>query len=132
MIRFLHIRECDDEGEMLNKGGCTLAYTVSKEADAIFVHYTICHPKEHFVKKIGREIAADRLKNDKEGPADVLTPLMDPYSEVVRLWFMEYFNVTLFSNGKQYMTNWRENPDDEFELEEPSLIGEEDIYSEAV
>jgi hypothetical protein len=129
MVRFLHVRECDEWGELLNFGGCTVAYTVSPELNTIFVHLAICSDKDHFVKKIGRDIAADRLKNDKQGPL-ALIELNSPYSEAVRLWVMEYFDIGLIKKGKIWVADREEIPDATFPLDEIPNINVEDAYAE--
>lgn len=135
MIRFQHIRECDEDGNLLNNGGATIAYTVSPEMETIFVHLALCSRKDRFVKKTGREFAADRLKNNKDGPLDFIE-LSHPYSEAVRLWFMQYFDVGLVRQGRLFMTDWYLSQDEiadaEFELEEPPLIKEEDYRAENI
>jgi hypothetical protein len=102
--------------------------------DAIFVSIAICHPKDQFVKKIGRELAAERLKA-KEGPLDIV-PFNHPYSDAVRLWFMQYFDVSLIYN-RCWMTDWyyqspnEDAAEDDETIDEPQLIKYED-YSEAL
>jgi hypothetical protein len=135
-MRFLHIRECDEEGALLNCGGCTIAFTPSKEMEAIFVAMAICHPKDQFVKKIGRELAAERLKS-KDGPLDIV-PFNHPYSDVVRLWFMQYFDVSLVHNEGRWMTDWlyqsledEDAAEDDETIDEPPLIKDEE-YSETI
>ena len=103
MIKILHIRECDEEGNLLNKGGCTIAYTCTKQD--ILLNASFCHPKDQFCKKIGREVAIQRLRD--EGPLDIVE-LNHPISEAVRLWFMQYFGVGLKKQNGRYMTDWIE------------------------
>jgi hypothetical protein len=92
----------------------------------------ICHPKDQFVKKIGRELAAERLKS-KDGPLDIVL-FNHPYSDAVRLWFMQYFDVSLVHNEGRWMTDWcpitEADEEDEIPLEEPPLFKDEDFISE--
>jgi len=104
-VRFLHIRECDEHGEIQNTGGATIAFAVSPELDAIFVQLALCSRKDQYNKKTGRELAAKRLVD--EGPLDILG-YKHPISDAVRLWFMQYYDVGLIrsSNKKRYMVDW--------------------------
>lgn len=97
--RFLHIRTCDEDGVIENRGGMTVVYSPSKELDAIFIHVAFCHPNDNFCKKEGRKVALEKL--NKEGPLDFVDHI-HPISESVRLWIMQYFDVGLkkLSNGK--------------------------------
>ena len=81
--KYLHIRACEFDGEICNKGGLTLAYLVSPEMGAIFLHWAKCHPSDNFCYQIGRELASKRLFED--GPAEVLE-LTHPVSETLREW----------------------------------------------
>ena len=79
-------------------------------------------------------MAAERLKA-KDGPLDII-PFNHPYSEAIRLWFMQYFDVGLVHHEGRWMTDWLslegEEEDAEFELEEPPLFKDEDFISEAL
>lgn len=81
--KYLHIRACEEDGAITNRGGLTVAYLVSPELDAIFLHWAKCNPSDNFCYKTGREIAANRLLTD--GPADVL-PYQNPVTEAILNW----------------------------------------------
>jgi hypothetical protein len=64
-LRYIHIRPPVDQDEWgnplhcLNHGGFTVAYMLN--GDTIEWNYAICHDKENFNKKLGREIASGRF-----------------------------------------------------------------------
>ena len=95
-IRFLHIRECDEEGELLQTGGLTIVYTVSYEMKEIFLNIAKCSVNDQFSRKIGREVAEERLK--KDGPLEMLE-LFHPISETLRWWFVRSWKCSLFRNS---------------------------------
>jgi len=104
-VKFIHIRECDEDGNILNNGGCTIAYSATKKE--IFLNLALCHPRDQFCRKTGREVAAEKLH--QEGPLDFIE-LNHPISEAVRLWFMQYYDVGLKKINGHYMTDWSEPP----------------------
>jgi hypothetical protein len=62
-IYFHHVREQDYFGELSAKGGVTLAWTRDIPNQRIVIAVALCHPKDTYVKKIGRDRAAERLQN---------------------------------------------------------------------
>lgn len=69
-IQFCHLRYFGEKGEVLGKGGQTIAYRVSPaNEDGVFtieVAKSICCDKDMFWRKRGREIAAARLGSTVE------------------------------------------------------------------
>ncbi|MGI0012503.1 MAG: hypothetical protein ACREBU_03530 [Nitrososphaera sp.] len=66
---FIHIRDHDTAGELLPRGGATIAYKLTRQSDFFHIEWAIaeCMPTEsseggdHFVKQIGRDISSARL-----------------------------------------------------------------------
>lgn len=68
-IKYIHLRRYDPEGNLLPKGGATIAYIIDYDnsADCRKLDYKIarCNYKDVFSRKIGRAIASGRmLKGD--------------------------------------------------------------------
>ena len=84
-IKYLHIREVDEEGNLCAGGGLTIAYTISdvEGMQQIFLNWVKCHPDDHFEYRIGRELAAAKLKD--EGPFEILD-LEHPISNSIVDW----------------------------------------------
>lgn len=116
MVRFIHIRECDEDGEIVSTGGCTIAYTPSEEMGWIFLNMSQCSVNDQFSRKIGREVAVERLK--KDGPLDVIE-LHHPISEAVRWWFIQQYNACLIKDHKNRWCSTFVSVDKE---EEPLMI----------
>lgn len=59
----IHIRDHDEEGELLNFGGATIAYEVERLSDKFRIKFSVseCCDTDRFVKQIGRDIASSRL-----------------------------------------------------------------------
>lgn len=63
-VKFLHVRLLNESGRPLPKGGVTVAYR--QDDEKIFeVSYAFCNPKDHYCKKIGRDISTGRLVSKK-------------------------------------------------------------------
>ena len=69
-LRYIHIRPPVDQDEWgnplhcMNHGGFTIAYFATENDNntiTIEWNYAICHDKENFNKKLGREIAKGRF-----------------------------------------------------------------------
>lgn len=61
-IGFIHVRNTDNEGKIMGRGGKTFAYEV-KDGKVIKVAAASCHDKDNFCKKTGRIKAEGRLKS---------------------------------------------------------------------
>lgn len=80
MVKFLHIRAIDEDGNLLVKGGVTIAYTVT-DKDIIY-QAAMCHPElDHFCYSVGRAIASGRLKSKKWEPT--IIDRKDPISAAI-------------------------------------------------
>ena len=97
-IKFLHIRQCEilDDGVLieysqLQQGGMTIAYTAN-ETLGIILTIAFCHPKDHFSRKIGRELAEHRLRTD--APYQILE-FQHPIAGTIRSWINRYFGFEL-------------------------------------
>ena len=63
-IKFVHVREYDNQGEPLPHGGITVAFmrvSTTLGVDTYHVSKALCSVRDNFCKKIGRSIAAGRL-----------------------------------------------------------------------
>jgi len=137
-IKFLHIRKCEmlDEDDqalidnglddlveytMSQFGGLTIAYS----ANVLGISFSIarCHPKDHFSRKIGRELAEHRLR--MEGPYDILQ-FQHPIAATIREWLSSYFGYELMEGPNGQWMSPLEEPfetlsdhlfDNNFELE---------------
>ena len=106
MVKFIHIRECDEDGELLQFGGATIAYTINETLKSIFLNVSKCSVNDHFSRKIGREVAQERLKND--GPLEILD-LLHPVSQTIKWWFIHSNNYVLIRDAKgRYMSTFIE------------------------
>lgn len=63
---FIHLRNHNEEGEVLPKGGFTIAWFMDEEGDICVGHPAICHKDDLYNKSIGRGIALDLLMNAEE------------------------------------------------------------------
>src|SRR5258706_13890006 len=68
-VKFVHLRDIDmDNGQALPQGGITVAFTLVKEredpegTDLYWAARAECSQRDNFCKKIGRSIAAGRLR----------------------------------------------------------------------
>lgn len=84
-VKYLHVREIDEYGDLKHFGGLTVAYTLvdTEGVAGICVHLAKCHPSDRFCYKIGRETALKKLQT--EGPLEVL-PLEHPISQTIIEW----------------------------------------------
>lgn len=63
-IRFIHLRQFNaDRGEYQHNAGTTIAYEVTDNE----IRYSVarCNPREHFCKRVGRQVASGRLLANK-------------------------------------------------------------------
>ena len=95
--KFIHVRQVDEEGTIMAGGGLTIAWTANKDLDHIFVHFSQCSLRDQFSRKIGRELAAQRLK--EAGPIELI-PYNHPVSEAIRQWIQEYFDIFLYQDDR--------------------------------
>ena len=106
MVKFIHIRECDEDGELLQFGGATIAYTTNETLKSIFLNVSKCSVNDHFSRKIGREVAQKRLRDD--GPLEILD-LLHPISQTIKWWFIHSNNYVLIRDAKgRYMSTFIE------------------------
>ena len=106
MVKFIHIRECDEDGELLQTGGATIAYTINETLKSIFLNVSKCSVNDQFSRKIGREVAQKRLKDD--GPLEILD-LLHPVSQTIKWWFIHSNNYVLIRDAKgRYMSTFIE------------------------
>lgn len=84
-IKFLHIREIDDEAKIMSFGGLTIAYTIvdSPSIAGICIHLSKCHPDDRFCYETGRQLASKKLQND--GPLDIIS-ISHPISYAIIDW----------------------------------------------
>jgi len=84
-IRYLHVREMDDEGYIYNNGGVTVAYKVGPEV--IVLAAVKLNPNEQFQFAKGREYAKRRLDNAASDPgvADIID-IAHPITETIIDW----------------------------------------------
>jgi hypothetical protein len=59
-IFYTHIRPTDEAGNILNKGGLTIAYTFDEHGEKI-VGKSFCSKKDVYNKTLGRMISTGRL-----------------------------------------------------------------------
>lgn len=59
-IKFMHVRFCDDHGNIRPQGGVTYAYR-EREDGVIEFGRSFCHFRDNFRKSYGRDKAAGRL-----------------------------------------------------------------------
>src|SRR5260221_1142622 len=81
MVKFVHVRQIDDKGNLLTNGGLTVAYTATLKD--IMVSHAQCSYLDNFNYCVGRQIAAGRLR--KYGAEEVLER-KDPLSRAVLDW----------------------------------------------
>ncbi|HFO5467917.1 hypothetical protein [Escherichia coli] len=56
--KVFHIREKDEDGEVLARGGATVVFV---ETDVGFAaHIALCHPEDNYNKKVGVEVALSK------------------------------------------------------------------------
>lgn len=95
-IRIMHIRMLDEWNNVDNTGGLTVAYLPVPDM-GICVNVAQCSYSDQFSRKIGRELAHERLHVD--GPYDVL-PYEHPYSETVKQWVEEQWGIDIFRDHR--------------------------------
>src|SRR3990167_3604624 len=59
-VKYIHIREYSEEGDLLPKGGATIAYRMYK-MDSVEFAIARCSKKDPYSKRKGRDIALGRL-----------------------------------------------------------------------
>jgi len=93
---FIHIRQVDDAGLLMNEGGATIAYQI--EDGEIHLRVARCHGVlDRFCYEKGRQASAGRLA--KYGPEQTL-PEAHPRSEQIVNWFAkQYFDAAVDENG---------------------------------
>lgn len=62
-IKFAHCRNKNYDGSINPHGGLCLAYVINDEFKVIGYAAARCHPKDAYVKQVGRMKAAGRLKS---------------------------------------------------------------------
>lgn len=92
-VRYLHVRACDQDGNLLHKGGLTVAYTANESMGMIAMGWAKCHDNDNFCYRTGRAIASGRLKS-ADGQPDIVD-FVHPISEQVRRWVAD----VLFNGG---------------------------------
>lgn len=117
MHKYMHIRACDDELNILPAGGLTIAYTLSEELQGIFFNIARCHPKDLFSRKLGRELASHRLKT--EGPFEIL-PFQHPIASTIRCYIASEFGMVIECDEKgrwiSDFINWEDETSNEGEI----------------
>ena len=66
----MHYRKFDRQGQIMSKGGLTLA--IKKEGDSLFIAQAQCGRKDNFNRKLGRTIAEGRLTRPGTCPIRIL------------------------------------------------------------
>lgn len=70
-IKYVHLRCFQLEGTIEPKGGITIAYEFMLDngpTSVVRYSFAICSPKDHYNKKIGRAVAAGRLRPGSKAP----------------------------------------------------------------
>lgn len=86
MVKFVHVRQIDELGNLLSNGGLTIAYTATKKD--IFLSHAQCSWLDNFNRRVGRQIAAGRMR--KYGSEDIIAR-KDPISKTVVEWAEKLF-----------------------------------------
>lgn len=92
-IFFIHVRDHDESGELLNFGGATLAYWLHRQADSLIVDWAMaeCTPEDRFVKRIGKAISTARLEaHDFGGTIEVPNTMEDCVELLVLKDYLAY------------------------------------------
>lgn len=120
MIKFIHIRAVDENGDLLTTGGCTVAYTATPKD--IMYQLALCHSDlDNFCYRVGRAIASGRLKSKKWEP--IIIPRQDPVVATIIKHIAanaEYGQIDIFWNekGKRWESTFIPNlMDDEIPFE---------------
>jgi hypothetical protein len=79
-VRFIHLRNIDDEGDITNSGGVTVAFC-EKDRHLWFA-YSRCHWNDNYCKRIGRNIATGRLYSG-DCYAIANDPQVDKYEAII-------------------------------------------------
>lgn len=92
-VKFVHLREFDPEiGEPLPNGGITVAFTKIKDReqpegfDLYWAARSECSQRDNFCKKIGRSIAAGRLRCGMVDEVACNKTKMKDIAEVMEQW----------------------------------------------
>lgn len=119
MIKFLHIRAVDEDGNLLTKGGATLAYTTTPKE--IMLQSAVCHSElDAFCYRVGRLISAGRLKSKKYEPT--IIERKDPIGKTLVEWAQDNLcvgpiEIVWNDKAKRWeSTFFVEAPDAEFDL----------------
>ena len=98
MIKYLHVRQIDEDGTITPYGGLTVAYTCTP-TDICF-QVAMCHDDDLFCYDRGRRIARGRLQSPKTGkrangtdrPDITVIPLEHPITQTIVSWLeLEWF-----------------------------------------
>lgn len=76
MCKFLHVRNRDANGNLLNNGGATVAFDV--DGDVLFYASALCSRKDQFNRRIGRLIAEGRFDKGIAGVGPIATKVLPP------------------------------------------------------
>ena len=85
MVKYLHIRKVDSEGQISSFGGVTIAYTCTL-TDIIF-QKALCNDGDRFCYELGRRIAEGRLRS-KKIEAEII-PLAHPIIGTLVNWIAD-------------------------------------------
>src|ERR1700693_5119786 len=93
IVKFVHLRDIDiEKGEPKPNGGITVAFTKVKERDSAEGHDLYwaaraeCSERDDFCKKIGRSIAAGRLRCGMVDEVATNKTKMREIAEVMEQW----------------------------------------------
>lgn len=79
-IKFCHVRNYGEDGEILPFGGLTIAFTKLDEGK-IVASLAVCSDRDNFNKKVGRLISMGRLLSQKPGMNySIDTPVQDIFA----------------------------------------------------
>ena len=81
-VKFMHLRQEDEEENLSAKGGLTIAYAESEHG--VEWAYAICNSHDHYCKKIGRAISLGRLKKGAGFQVPTKKAFHEELYEVVR------------------------------------------------
>lgn len=134
MIKYLHVRQIDDEGNLSPNGGLTVAYTCT--LTDIILQVARCHENDLFCHRIGRAIATGRLQSGKV--ANEVIPLTHPITQCIVDWLcLEHFTVPIaisLDSKNRWVSNFE--PDDGVEVVHDddwrNQIPQEDMIRDAI
>ena len=97
MIKYKHFRTYDENEQVYHKGGATLAYEFKDDETVVFA-VARCRYTDNFNRKLGRAIAANRLKKNIDvyqlevaGKKDITSKMYQAFVHAYPQWTDCYF-----------------------------------------